>query len=70
MEVDPAPNIVSDRVKAVFDDPQWPEHINDMYTLTLNIRLGIHGNYVKSPIMDERVQYPKTKNKKIKNLQD
>ena len=29
MKVIPEPNIVSDRIKAFLDDPQWPEHIKD-----------------------------------------
>ena len=29
MEVAPEPIIVSDHIKAFFDDPQWPEHIRD-----------------------------------------
>ena len=29
MKVVPKPNTVSDRIKAFFDDPQWPEHIKD-----------------------------------------
>ena len=29
MEVDPEPDIVSDRMKLFLDDPQWPKHIKD-----------------------------------------
>ena len=29
MEVDSEPNIVSDRIKAFLDDPQWPELIKN-----------------------------------------
>ena len=29
MEVVPKPNTMSDGIKAVLDDPQWPEHIKD-----------------------------------------
>ena len=29
MEVELKPNIVSDRIEAFLDDPQWPEHIKD-----------------------------------------
>ena len=29
MEVVPEPNIMSDRIKAFVDDPQWPEHFKD-----------------------------------------
>ena len=29
MKVVPEPNIVSDRIKAFLDDPQWPKHIKD-----------------------------------------
>ena len=29
MEVVPEPNIVSGRIKAFLDGPQWPEHIKD-----------------------------------------
>ena len=29
MEVVSESNIVSDRIKAFLDDPQWPEHIKD-----------------------------------------
>ena len=29
MEVVLKPNIVSDRIKAFLDDPQWPEYMKD-----------------------------------------
>ena len=29
MEVIPEPNIVSDHIKAILDDPLWHEHIED-----------------------------------------
>ena len=29
MDVVPEPNIVSDLIKALLDDPRWPKHIKD-----------------------------------------
>ena len=41
MEVIPEPNIVSDRIKAFLDDPQWPEHIKEANFLEYMIILEI-----------------------------